>query len=245
METTAVSPRQRAVTRAEWVSARKELLAKEKAFTRDRDALSAQRRSLPMVKVDKDYVFDTPAGRRSLSDLFEGRPQLIVYHFMFDPTWDEGCKSCSFLADTFDGASLHLPARNTTFVAVSRAPLAKLEAFKRRMGWRFAWVSSQNNDFNYDFHVTLDPAKSSTEYNYQDKSAEFAAGDPPEELPGLSVFLRDGGDIYHTYSSYGRGLDLLIATYNYLDLTPLGRDEASLSHGMEWVRHHDRYETAP
>ena len=240
METT-VNAHPRVVLLADWLGARKELLIKEKEFNRQRDALSAARRSLPMHKVEKEYIFEGPAGPQTLRDLFDGRSQLIVYHFMYDPRWDEGCKSCSFLADTFNGASLHLPARDTSFVAISRAPLAKLEAFKKRMGWNFKWLSSAENDFNYDFHVTLDDARESTEYNYRDASAQLEGEEGSMELPGLSVFLRDGDTVYHTYSTYARGLDILIGTYNYLDLTPLGRNEEQLEHGMQWVRLHDRY----
>jgi predicted dithiol-disulfide oxidoreductase (DUF899 family) len=228
------------VSRDEWTHARKELLAREKAFDRERDALSEARRKLPMVKVDKDYVFEGPKGKASLRDLFEGRRQLIVYHFMFDPSWEEGCKSCSYLADTFDGASVHLPARDTSFVAISRAPLAKIEAFKKRMGWRFKWVSSAGTDFNYDFHVSFEPKEKAAGkggYNYTEKTF------PMSEAPGLSVFFLESKDVFHTYSTYARGLDRLIGTYNYLDLTPLGRHEEDLQYGMAWVRHHDKYET--
>jgi predicted dithiol-disulfide oxidoreductase (DUF899 family) len=226
--------RPKIVSQEEWLAARKALLAKEKAFDRERDALSAERRTLPMVKVEKPYVFETTNGNVTLRDLFEGRSQLIVYHFMFDPSWTDGCKSCSFLADTFDGASVHLPARDTSFVAISRAPLAKLDAFKKRMGWKFRWVSSLGTDFNYDYQVSSRPGEKPT-YNY--KEQDF----PSAEKPGASVFMRDGDDVFHTYSTYSRGLDHLIGTYNYLDLTPLGRDEDALKYGMEWVRLHDKY----
>jgi predicted dithiol-disulfide oxidoreductase (DUF899 family) len=233
--------RPRIVSRDEWTAARKQLLQKEKEVNRQRDALSAARRELPCVKVEKDYVFVGPNGRASLRDLFEGRSQLIVYHFMFDPSWDEGCRGCSFVADTFDGGSLHLPARDVTFVAVSRAPLAKLEAFKQRMGWRFTWVSSAETDFNHDHNVSFrqeDQDAGAAEYNYTKKASSMS------EAPGLSVFLRDGDEVFHTYSTYARGLDILISTYNYLDLTPLGRNEKDLPHSMSWVRHHDRYGAA-
>ncbi len=225
------------VSRAEWLVARKELLTQEKEFTRQRDALSAERRKLPMVKIEKEYVFEGPNGRTNLLALFEGRRQLIVYHFMFDPSWDEGCKSCSYLADNVEGGVVHLAARDTSFAAISRAPLAQIESFKRRMGWTFRWLSSYGSDFNYDFHVTLDEAAGSVEYNYQHAAALAQA---TRELPGLSVFLHDGDSIFHTYSTYQRGLDLLLNTYNYLDLTPLGRQEAA-GGGMAWLRHHDRY----
>lgn len=230
------------VSRAEWLAARKALLAREKESTRQRDALSAERRRLPMVRVEKEYVFDSPHGRTTLRDLFGKHPQLIVYHFMFDPGWDEGCKSCAYFADNFTGALIHLAARNTAFAVVSRAPLAKLEAFKRRMGWTFPWVSSSASDFNYDFHVSLDESVGSVEYNYENVATLKQAGKIwMDELPGLSVFLRHGDAIFHTYSTYGRGLDALINTYNYLDLTPLGRQEHDLPWAMEWVRYHDTY----
>jgi predicted dithiol-disulfide oxidoreductase (DUF899 family) len=230
--------RPKIVSRDEWTAARKQLLQKEKDFNRRRDALSAERRELPCVKVEKDYVFVGPNGRVSLRDLFEGRRQLIVYHFMFDPSWDEGCKSCSLLADTFNGGSLHLPARDASFVAVSRAPLAKLQAYEKRMGWTFMWVSSAETDFNYDYHVSFrqeDRDAGTIEYNYEQKAF------PLSEAPGLSVFLRDGDDVLHTYSTYARGLDILISTYDYLDLTPLGRNEKDLPYTMSWVRRHDEY----
>ena len=227
------------VSRAEWLVARKRLLTREKEATRQRDALAAERRALPMVRIEKPYAFDGPEGRRSLLDLFTGRPQLIVYHFMFDPTWSEGCKSCSLFADTFNGAVQHLRGRDTAFAAISRAPLEKLLAFQRRMGWSFPWYSSAESDFNYDFHVTFTPedhAAGRTEYNYVIQRF------PESEAPGSSVFLRDGDEVFHTYSTYARGLDHLIGTYNLLDLTPLGRHEEGLPHTMAWVRHHDRYE---
>lgn len=230
-------------SRAEWLAARKELLSKEKEFTRRRDALSAERRKLPMVKIGERYVFDGPTGRKSLSDLFGKHSQLIVYHFMFDPEWEEGCKSCSYLADNFAGAVVHLGARDTAFAVISRAPLAKIEAFKKRMGWKFPWLSSSGNSFNYDFHVTLDVAEGSDEYNYEKAAALVQARKlwvDKGELPGLSVFLREGDSIYHTYSTYQRGLDLLLNTYNFLDLTPLGRQEEG-EPNQGWIRHHDRY----
>jgi predicted dithiol-disulfide oxidoreductase (DUF899 family) len=232
-------------SRTHWLEARKALLAQEKEFTRARDALSAQRRALPMVKLDKRYVFEGPDGPATLLDLFGGRRQLILYHFMFEPSWDEGCISCSYFADNFSGAVLHLAARDTTFAVVSRAPIAKLEAFRKRMGWTFSSYSSFGTDFNYDFHVTLDEAAGSVEYNYQDARALKQAGKLwMDELPGLSVFLRDDDTVFHTYSTYQRGLDLLINTYNYLDLTPLGRQEQDEEWSMAWLRHHDRYTTA-
>jgi predicted dithiol-disulfide oxidoreductase (DUF899 family) len=224
------------VSQSEWLVARKELLKKEKAFNQERDALSAERRKLPMVKVDKAYTFEEPGGHATLRDLFSGRTQLIVYHFMFDPSWDEACKSCSLLADTFDGASVHLPARDISFVAISRAPVAKIEAFKKRMGWSFRWLSSTNTDFNYDYKVSFRPEdQDKGGYNYANERF------PMSEAPGASVFLRNGDDVFHTYSTYARGLDILIGTYNYVDLAPLGRNEGNLKYGMEWVRHHDKY----
>ena len=228
------------VSRNEWLTARKRFLQKEKEFDRRRDELAAQRRELPCEKIEKDYVFMGPEGRVSLRDLFDGRRQLIVYHFMFDPRWEEGCKSCSLLADTFDGGSLHLPARDVSFVAISRAPLSKIEAFKKRMGWSFRWLSSSETDFNYDFGVSFKPEdveRGPVDYNYSKQQFHEL------EAPGVSVFLRDGNDVLHTYSTYARGLDLLISTYNYLDLTPLGRNEKDLPYGMSWVRHHDKYDT--
>ena len=231
MQHTVVSP-------DEWLVARRAHLAKENEFTRLRDRLSAERRALPWVKVEKSYVFDGPDGRETLADLFAGRSQLIVYHFMFGPGWEEGCPSCSFLADHFDGAIPHLAARDVMFVAVSRAPLPEFEAFKQRMGWRFKWVSSYGSDFNYDFHVSFtkeELANGKVDYNY-----DMVEG--YEELPGVSVFYKDAkGDVFHTYSSYARGLDVLVGAYNYLDLAPKGRDEAGLPWTMAWVRHHDRY----
>lgn len=228
------------VSRAEWLQARKELLAKEKELTRQRDALSAERRTLPAVRVEKEYRFQGPDGPASLADLFGGRPQLIVYHFMFDPDWEEGCKSCSYIADNFDGSIPHLAARDTSFAVVSRAPLEKLQAFRKRMGWNFLWLSSQGSDFNYDFHVTAEEGNPNVDYNF---AIIPAAVLPAREMPGLSVFLRDGDSILHTYSAYARGLDLLINTYNYLDLTPMGRHEEGLPWTMAWLNHHDRYGT--
>ena len=227
------------VSRDEWLIARKAHLAKEKEFTRARDELARQRRELPWVKVDKTYVFDGPDGKQTLADLFDGRSQLIVYHFMLGPGWEQGCPSCSFLADHFDGAAVHLAQRDVSLVVVSRAPLREIENFKQRMGWRFKWVSSHGNDFNRDYHVSFskdDMRKGKVYYNYD--MSEF----PSEEAPGASVFYRDAnGDIFHTYSCYSRGLDILIGAYNFLDLAPKGRDEAALPWTMAWVRHHDRY----
>jgi predicted dithiol-disulfide oxidoreductase (DUF899 family) len=235
--------RSRVVSRAEWLVARQELLAKEKEFTRQRDALSAERRKLPMVKVEREYGFEGPTGRVTLRDLFGNHRQLIVYHFMFDPSWDEGCKSCSHFTDNSAGSIVHLAARDTAFVVVSRAPLEKIERFKKRMGWTFLWVSSFSSDFNYDFHVTLDPEKGDYEYNYASAGDLLAASKiwfPKGEMPGLSVFLSECDSVYHTYSTYQRGLDLPLNTYNFLDLTPLGRQEEG-ERIQGWIRHHDRY----
>jgi predicted dithiol-disulfide oxidoreductase (DUF899 family) len=223
--------------------ARRALLAKEKAATHARDALSAERRRLPMVAVDKEYIFESSAGRVTLRDLFGDHRQLITYHFMFDPKWEEGCKSCSHFMDNSQGAIVHLAARQTAFVAVSRAPIAKIDAFKRRMGWTFPWVSSFETDFNYDFHVTLDPDHESVEYNFAKASDLVRARklwSDRGELPGLSVFLREGDAVFHTYSTYQRGLDLPLNTYNFLDFTPLGRQEED-GRVQAWIRHHDQY----
>ncbi len=228
------------VSKEDWIAARKEHLAKEKEFTRLRDQLSEHRRQLPWVKVDKEYVFEGPNGNESLSDLFEGRSQLIIYHFMFGPTWDEGCPSCSFLADHFGGSIVHLNHRDVTMVTVSRAPLEMLEDYSKRMGWKFKWLSSLGSDFNYDYYVSFTGGGSEKDevyYNY--KMGKF----PSDEAPGVSVFYKDeNGDIFHTYSSYARGLDMLIGAYHYLDLVPKGRDEAELSYSMAWVRRHDQYD---
>jgi predicted dithiol-disulfide oxidoreductase (DUF899 family) len=236
----AGTPHRPVVSPDEWLAARRRLLEKEKAFTRLRDELSRERRELPWVKVEKQYVFDAPEGRQTLGDLFAGRSQLVVYHFMFGPDWGDGCKSCSFWADNFDGIVVHLAHRDVTMIAISRAPLARLEAFRQRMGWRFKWVSSFGSDFNRDFHVSFTPeemAGAGVEYNYAVQKF------PSDEAPGISVFYRDGGGgIFHTYSCYARGLDMLNGAYHYLDLVPKGRDEAGLPHSMAWLRHHDRYE---
>lgn len=227
-------------THAEWLAARMAFLTKEKEFTRLRDELSRQRRELPWEKVEKQYVFDGLKGKETLADLFDGRSQLIVYHFMFVPGWQEGCPGCSHLADHFDGPTMHLANRDTTLVAISRAPLAVIEAFRMRMGWRFHWVSSFSSDFNYDYHVSFAAEnRKDGKVNYNYGLSDF----PGEELPGLSVFSKDGsGAIYHTYSSYARGLDILLGSYNFLDLTPKGRDEDRLVRPMAWVRHHDKYD---
>ena len=231
------------VSRDEWLAARKALLVKEKELTRARDALAALRRELPVTRVDKEYVFEGPDGKATLLDLFDGRRQLIIYHFMFGPDWEEGCPSCSMNMDGL-GHLAHLHAKDTSWVAVSRAPLAKIEPFKARMGWTFPWVSSFGSDFNYDFHVTQDEAVRPIEYNYRDREELVRAGQNwalADELPGQSVFLREGDSVYHTYSSYARGGDHLISTYNWLDLTPLGRQDGR-EYTMDWVRHHDKYD---
>ncbi len=227
------------VSREAWLDARKELLAKERAFTRLRDELSAQRRALPWVEIE-DYAFDGPSGRLRLSDLFRGRSQLVIYHLMFHPDWNAACKSCSFWADNFANIIVHLNARDTNLAAVSRAPVAKLEAFKRRMGWQFEWVScGAEGGFNRDFgtaFLTGDTAHPGSSYNYG--TSPFGG----EDAPGLSVFCKDAdATIYHTYSCYARGLDMLNLAYHYLDIVPKGRDESGLRHPMAWVRLHDEY----
>lgn len=231
-------PDSKIVSQTEWLEARKALLAKEKAFSRQRDEIARARRELPWVKVEKDYVFAAPDGTRTLARLFGAKSQLIVYHFMLGPGWDAGCKSCSYLADHFDGMQPHLAARDVSFVAVSRAPLAEIEAFRERMGWRFPWVSSSGNDFNFDFHVSRrkEDIGKQVEYNYALGEATM------EELPGASAFYKDAqGSVFHTYSTYARGLDTMIGAYNWLDIAPKGRDEDGLEFTMAWVRHHDKY----
>jgi len=231
------------VSHEEWLGARKGLLVKEKEWSRQRAAQSEERRRLPMERVEKDYVFEGPNGRRTLAELFEGRPQLIVYHFMFDPSWDEGCPNCSYVADHFDGTLPHLAARDTSFAVISRAPLAKIERYKKRMGWNFPWLSSFGTSFNYDFQVTIDEAHPENNYRHAYLAKEMEGKGPTEgEAPGLSVFMRDGECIYHAYSTYLRGVDPFINTYNFLDHTPLGRHEEDGSYPMEWVRRHDEYE---
>jgi predicted dithiol-disulfide oxidoreductase (DUF899 family) len=231
------------VSHDEWIAARKAHLAEEKAFSRARDALARKRRELPWEKVQKNYAFDTAQGKQSLADLFGGKAQLIIYHFMLGPGWEAGCPSCSFLADHFDGAVVHLAQRDVSFVVVSRAPLSEIEAFQRRMGWRFKWVSAFGSDFNSDYQVSFTPeekASGKVFYNY-----EFIDSFPSEERPGASVFYKNAaGEMFHTYSTYGRGLDILLGTYNFLDLAPKGRDEDGLAWSMAWVRHHDRYDGA-
>jgi predicted dithiol-disulfide oxidoreductase (DUF899 family) len=227
------------VSHAEWLAARSEFLTKEKEFTRLRDELSRQRRNLPWEKVEKRYEFDSTKGKVTLADLFDGRSQLILYHFMFGPDWEAGCPSCSYLADHFDGSTIHLANRDTTLAVVSRAPLAQIESFKQRMGWKFQWVSSFGSDFNADYHVSFSPEeKASGEVYYNYARGKFFS----EGGPGASVFAKNAaGEVFHTYSSYARGLDILVGTYNFLDLVPKGRDEDTLAFTMAWVRHHDRY----
>jgi predicted dithiol-disulfide oxidoreductase (DUF899 family) len=228
------------VPHAEWIAARKQLLAKEKEFTRLRDELSRQRRELPWEKVDKPYVFDGPRGKETLADLFDNRSQLIVYHFMLGPGWSAGCPSCSYISDHFDGMTIHLAHRDVTLAVVSHAPYTEIAAFKKRMGWQFHWVSSFGSDFNYDYHVSFTPeerAQGNIEYNYRQTTF------PSDEAPGLSVFFKGtDANIFHTYSTYERGLDILVGAYNFLDLVPKGRDEDGLAHSMAWVRHHDKYD---
>jgi len=228
------------VSHQEWIEARKQFLTKEREFTHLRDELSRQRRELPRERVEKSYVFEGPRGKETLADLFDNRGQLIVYHFMFGPGWSEGCPSCSYLSDHFDGMTIHLAHRDVTLAVVSRAPYAELAAYKKRMGWRFHWVSSFGSDFNYDYNVSqTEQEKASGKANYNYTIAAF----PSDERPGASVFSKDtNGDIYHTYSTYARGLDILVGTYNFLDLAPKGRDEQGLKHSMAWVRRHDKYD---
>ncbi|RLA45616.1 MAG: DUF899 domain-containing protein [Gammaproteobacteria bacterium] len=227
------------VSRQDWLVARKEHLVKEKELTRLRDELSQQRRELPWVKVEKDYIFGTLNGKQSLTDLFEGYSQLIIYHFMYGPDWQEGCPSCSFWADNFDGIGVHLNHRDINMLAVSRAPLDKLEAYKKRMGWSFNWVSSLNSNFNYDYHVSFtedEIAKQEMYYNFDLRNF------PREEAPGISVFFKnDEGEVFHTYSCYARGLDMLNGAYHHIDLVPKGRDEEGLPYSMAWLSRHDQY----
>jgi predicted dithiol-disulfide oxidoreductase (DUF899 family) len=230
------------VTREQWIAERKALLAREKELTRLSDQIARERRALPWVRIDKDYVFDAPEGQRTLADLFDGRRQLMVQHFMLAPGWEQGCKSCSYMADHNDGANVHLAQRDVTLLAISRAPLAEIERFRQRMGWQFKWVSSHGTDFNRDFRVSFTPeemARGEADYN-------FGQSPPGQEMPGVSVFYRDdAGQVFHTYSTYGRGVEVMMHAYNLLDLTPKGRDEDNLRFTMDWVRHHDRYEPAP
>jgi predicted dithiol-disulfide oxidoreductase (DUF899 family) len=229
----------RVVSPPEWLEQRKKLLAKEKEFTRLRDELSAARRDLPWERVEKEYVFDGPNGRETLAQSFGGSSQLVIYHFMFAPEWNEGCPSCSWWADNFERNVAHLVHRDVTLLAISRAPLAKLETFRKQKGWRFKWLSSGDGDFNYDFNVSFRPEALSSgpaDYNYRPFKTAMT------DLPGISVFYRDpGGAIFHTYSCYGRGVDMLNAGYHYLDLVPKGRDEDRLPYNQAWVRERDKY----
>ncbi|MFI0462929.1 DUF899 domain-containing protein [Saccharopolyspora sp. 5N102] len=246
------------VSREEWLAARRDFLVREKEFTRARDALNADRRRLPMVEIDADYRFEGPAGPVGLPELFDGRPQLVIYHAMFDPRWDGACRSCSSFIDQI-GHLAHLHARGTSLVLVSRAPLAKIEAFRARMGWTVPWYSSYGSDFNYDFHVTLDESVRPVEYNYRTAEEHrragtgyYVSGEQPFELPGLSCFLRVGDRVFHTYSTYGRGMDVLGSTTSFLDLTALGRQEdweepegratgMGAPAGSPQVKYHDEY----
>ena len=231
------------VTPSEWLAARKELLAEEKRLTRQMDAVSATRRALPWVKIEKDYQFDSRRGRVSLAELFAGRSQLVIQHFMLGPGWGEGCPSCSYMADHTDGMTVHLAHRDTTFVAISRAPLAEIERFRQRMGWQFTWVSANGSDFNHDFHVSFTAQEQASDEAYYNYTMGPARG---EEAPGISVFFKnDAGEVFHTYSTFGRGVEVMMGTYHLLDLTPEGRSERDVPYKMEWVRHHDRYAPAP
>lgn len=230
----------RVVSRERWIAERKALLAREKELTHLRDQIARERRALPWVRVEKNYVFDAPEGSRTLAELFGGRHQLLVQHFMFGPGWEQGCKSCSFMADHLDGMNVHLAHRDVTLLVVSRAPLAEIERFRRRMDWQFKWVSSHGSDFNHDFGVSFTPeetAKGEVYYNYAVRPF------PSEEAPGISVFYQDeAGQVFHTYSTYERGVEVMMGTYSLLDLTPKGRDEADVPYKMEWLRHHDKYD---
>lgn len=242
MKTTPMNP-PKIVPPEQWLTARLALLRQEKEFTRLRDQLSASRRELPRVRMTKPYTFDSPRGRVSLADLFGRHSQLIVQHFMLGPGWEQGCKSCSFMLDHFNPTVPHLAARDVAFAVISHAPLAEILPFKQRMGWDVTWVSSHGTGFNQDFHVSFteqEIARGGVPYNYG--RMDF----PQTEAPGISVFARDdAGDVYHTYSTYGRGVEVVMTTYDLLDLVPKGRDEDGLEYGMEWLRHHDRYDHVP
>jgi predicted dithiol-disulfide oxidoreductase (DUF899 family) len=222
----------------QWLAARKDLLSKERELTHLRDKISRQRRELPWEKVEKRYVFDGPNGKETLADLFQGRSQLITYHFMLGPGWKEGCVGCSFHADHMDGALQHLEHHDVSFVVVSRAPLAEIQAFQKRMGWKFKWVSSYGSDFNYDYQVSSKENSGKVYYNYEEQDFQI------EEISGISVFYHEpGSDVFHTYSSYARGGDIFLGAYNYLDITPKGRNENGPNYSLaDWVRHHDRYD---
>ena len=226
-----------------WLAARKALMAREKELMRLSDQIARERRALPWERIEKNYVFDTLAGPRSLADLFEGRRQLLVQHFMLAPGWSEGCPSCSYMADHTDGMTVHLAHRDTAFVAISRAPLAEIERFRQRMGWQFTWVSANGSDFNHDFHVSFTAQEQASDEAYYNYTMGPARG---EEAPGISVFFKnDAGEVFHTYSTFGRGVEVMMGTYHLLDLTPEGRSERDVPYKMEWVRHHDRYAPAP
>jgi predicted dithiol-disulfide oxidoreductase (DUF899 family) len=233
-------PKHDVVSREQWLAARKELLAEEKAFNKARDALSERRRALPWVLVDKPYRFETANGRETLAELFGRRSQLLVYHFMYGPEWEQGCPSCSFWADNFNGIDIHLAHRDISFVVISRAPLEKLEAYRKRMGWNFKWVSSFGNDFNFDYHVSFTPEEiANGEMNYNFGLNRF----PSSEATGASAFAKDeDGAVYHTYSSYSRGVDMLNGAYHWMDIAPKGRDEKGLPYSMAWLKRHDMYE---
>jgi predicted dithiol-disulfide oxidoreductase (DUF899 family) len=226
-----------------WMAERKALLAREKELMRLHDQIARERRALPWQRIEKNYAFDTAEGPRSLADLFQGRPQLLVQHFMLGPGWPQGCPSCSFMADHTDGMNVHLAHRDITMLAISRAPVDEIERFRRRMGWQFKWVSSHGSDFNHDFRVSFTPedqAPGELVYNFGTQPFQG------EEAPGISVFYKDdAGDVFHTYSTYGRGVEVMMGAYQLMDLTPKGRDERDVPYKMEWVRHHDRYGPAP
>ena len=236
---TATKSHHKVVTPEEWLKARLAHLAEEKELTRRRDELSRRRRELPWERVEQKYVFQGPNGPETLADLFAGRSQLVIYHFMLGPTWEEGCKSCSFLADHFDPARIHLAQRDVTLAVVSQAPMPRIQAFQKRMGWRFHWVSADGSTFQTDYGVHFTKEELAGDVNYNYGKTRFNA----EEAPGLSVFYKDeAGEIFHTYSTYARGLDPLVGAYQFLDLVPKGRDEDGLAFTMSWVRHHDKYE---
>src|SRR6202795_650275 len=226
------------VPQTEWIAARKELLIKEKKLTRQRDELAAERQKLPWVKVDKKYAFETAGGKKTLAELFGGKSQLAIYHFMLGPDWEQGCPSCSLLGDHLDGMAIHLAERDVRLMIVSRAPLLKIAEFKKRMAWKFPWVSSYGSDFNFDFGVSVAKEDVAKDVLYSFAPSKF----PSDERPGMSVFYKNAtGEVFHTYSMYARGLEDLMGLYAILDRVPKGRDEAGLPHGMAWVRHHDRY----
>ena len=228
------------VSSDQWLAERKALLAREKELMHLHDQIARERRALPWERVEKNYVFDTPEGKRTLAELFEGRRQLMVQHFMLGPGWEQGCQSCSFMADHTDGMNVHLAHRDITMVAVSRAPLAEIARFRERMGWQFKWVSANGSDFNHDFHVSFTPEEQATGKVYYNYAVQPF---PQEEAPGVSVFYKDdAGEVFHTYSTFGRGVEVMMGAYYMMDLTPKGRDEREVPYKMEWVRHHDRYE---